>query len=570
MKKGTKFSVRTKIYLIIAGLVVMAGIIYASTPTPFSSGAPLYPGFPSNFFPTGVAMSRDLLLVTTYCDENVVSLDCSGAATVYATLPGFSGGCQEKYMAMAPSQAAAAGFTPRDVFAVEGPFIYKITPGNATLFAPLPGCFSSDHNGITFDHFGTFGFDMIVTCREGNVFRVHGNGAVTQIAGPFGTEIEGPAVVPPGFGLHGGEIWVADEDQGAIHAVKNLNPPGPGPYVVFPSILTHFSAEGVFVIPNPPCTFCTGNGNWAFAQAEQQLNRIIWTYPVSDFNMLGGNVLITSEAGGDLADTSLVTVSGGNYVQTSFGPRPPGSNEGSSFVDCDVPSPSPTPTPTATFTPTATSTPTATATFTPTATATFTPTATATFTPTPTATFTPTPTATATATATPTPTPTPTPPGRNSQITPTSTTCSQFRNGTAQTLFNLNYSVSGGKVKNNVNPGVFFYWVSVTVAGNGSHSITITQTIQPGNTFTCKFNFTSGSSVFDSNCNSVPDTITQDAGTGAVTAQWTGPAGTYIIGIKYDSKSIVGCTAPNPTTVHYDFVTTGVPGSTQTLDLIKQ
>ena len=34
----------------------------------------------------------------------------------------------------------------------------------------------------------------------------------------------------------------------------------------------------------------------------------------------------------------------------------------------------------------------------------------------------------------PTPTPTPTPPGRISQITPTGTTCNQFRNGTAETL----------------------------------------------------------------------------------------------------------------------------------------
>ena len=46
-----------------------------------------------------------------------------------------------------------------------------------------------------------------------------------------------------------------------------------------------------------------------------------------------------------------------------------------------------------------------------------------------------------------------------SQLTPTGTTCSQFVNGTAETQSILNYSVSGGKVKNNVTPGVFFYWV---------------------------------------------------------------------------------------------------------------
>jgi hypothetical protein len=115
---------------------------------------------------------------------------------------------------------------------------------------------------------------------------------------------------------------------------------------------------------------------------------------------------------------------------------------------------------------------------------------------------------------------------------------------------------------------VFFYWVSVT-APAGNNSFTITQTITTGN-FTGKFNFASGSNVFSSSCNSVSDTITQNTTTGAVTVNFNAPAGTYIIGIKYDSKSIVGDPAPSPgTTVHYNFSTTGVPGSTQGLDLIK-
>ena len=144
-----------------------------------------------------------------------------------------------------------------------------------------------------------------------------------------------------------------------------------------------------------------------------------------------------------------------------------------------------------------------------------------------------------------------------SQITPTGTTCSQFRNGTAETLLNLNYSVSGGKIKNNVTPGVFFYWVSVQVLAPGPQSFTITQTITTGN-FAGLFDFASGSNVFDSNCNSRHPTITQNTTTGAVTVSFNAPtAGTYIIGIKYDSKSIVGDPAPSPaTTVHYDFATT--------------
>ena len=66
-------------------------------------------------------------------------------------------------------------------------------------------------------------------------------------------------------------------------------------------------------------------------------------------------------------------------------------------------------------------------------------------------------------------------------------------------------------------------------------------------------------------------TITQNTKTGTVTVSFNAPiAGTYIISIKYDSKSIAGDPAPSPaTTVHYDFATTGVPGSTSGLDLIK-
>jgi hypothetical protein len=156
-----------------------------------------------------------------------------------------------------------------------------------------------------------------------------------------------------------------------------------------------------------------------------------------------------------------------------------------------------------------------------------------------------------------------------SQITPTGTTCAQFRDNTAATLDHLNYSVANGKIKNNVTPGVFFYWVSVT-APAGNNVVTITQTITTGN-FTCKFAFASGSNVFDSNCNALSETITQDPGTGTVTVTFNAPtAGTYIIGIKYDSKSIAGCNAPSPgTTVHYVFNTPVAPGSAQGLDLIK-
>src|SRR6266704_5183158 len=194
MKKRTKITLRTKIYLTIVALLALTGVFYAANPTFFTSVP----------FATGVAASRTNLLVSEYCTDNIDTVACDGTVSLFATIPGF-GSCREKYMTIAPSQSAAAGFTPRDVFVTEGAMVFKIDANThaVTLFATLAGCTSTDHNGITFDHFGTFGFDMIVTCQEGSVFRVDGNGNATQIASVFPPgegEIEGPAVVPPLFG----------------------------------------------------------------------------------------------------------------------------------------------------------------------------------------------------------------------------------------------------------------------------------------------------------------------------------------------------------------------------------
>lgn len=157
-----------------------------------------------------------------------------------------------------------------------------------------------------------------------------------------------------------------------------------------------------------------------------------------------------------------------------------------------------------------------------------------------------------------------------SQITPTGTTCTEFANGTAHTLSSLQYSVKNGVI-NQVNPGVFFYWVKVTVPA-GNNTFTITQTITTGNFNTPFVLANGGSNVFNSNCNSLSETITQNPTTGAVTVQWNAPtAGTYFISLKFNSSSVKGNPAPSGNgNVHYDFNTTGVPGSTSGLDLLLQ
>ena len=160
--------------------------------------------------------------------------------------------------------------------------------------------------------------------------------------------------------------------------------------------------------------------------------------------------------------------------------------------------------------------------------------------------------------------------GHVSQITPTGTTCNDFKNGTAETLLSVDYSVKNGLI-NQVAPGVFFYWLKVTVPA-GNNVFTITETITTGN-FTTKFLLANGgNNVFNNNCNSTSNDITQNANTGTVTVMFNAPvAGDYFISLKYNSNSVKGAAAPAPTTtVHYDFETTGVPGSISGIDLIKQ
>jgi hypothetical protein len=147
-----------------------------------------------------------------------------------------------------------------------------------------------------------------------------------------------------------------------------------------------------------------------------------------------------------------------------------------------------------------------------------------------------------------------------SQITPTGTTCQQFRDHQATTLGFLQYSTKGNPpVINQVNPGVFFYWVKVS----GPGPYTITQSVTP----TLKlFAMASGSFAYDANCNKVNVTLTQ-AADGSVTVPALSGTGPFFIGIKYDATTVTGQQVPGKPTFTYTFQTTNVGGSTQQIKL---
>ena len=342
MKKRTKITLRTKIYLTIVGLLALTGVFYAATPIFFTTFNQ----------PVGLFGTQFEMFGTEFNTQNFNSIDCMGNVTTVAQIPdNVSNLAIEKYIAIAPTQSANAtpAWNPGDKFVTQGNAIYKLSGGSFNLFSFIVGC-SQDHGGITFDKTGNFGFNMIVLCQSGGVWEIDANGNQTLLANiTTSDEIEGPGIPPTTFGPFGGQILIADETSGRIFAVSNTG-------VVTPNALGVFwpAAEGVVVIPDTVCTFGCATGG--FFNAYEGPDQVI-QYPPSDFTGLGGNILITSEGASGTALVKFNAVT--QKYDLTFFDNPHGGGEQAFFVECGIsPTPSPSPTATATATATATVTPT--------------------------------------------------------------------------------------------------------------------------------------------------------------------------------------------------------------------
>ena len=344
---------RTKIYLTIAGLLTLTGVLYASNPTIFVS-----PGHGVDV-PISPAVTQTQFFVSQYQNGQIDTVDCLGNGSFFSTI--VSTGLVEKYMAIAPAESAAAGFTPGDLFVTRNQQVLKVTPP-LNIFMPfadwsgvLGGCPNSDHSSLTFDKVGTFGNKMIIACENGRLFTVDGAATVTHLADTTTlahgiTFIEGPAVLPSSFGPLHGQIMVADDQHHQLYTIDNLGNVNYTPFG-FPDG-TFLGAEQVLVIPEFPCTYC---GDRAFFTASA-LNDHIVSYPRSDFDGLGNDILVTTELNPAFGTFRVHFDVPSNSYQFSVFDGTAIANEGSSFVDGSCP-PTPTPTPSPTPTPTPTPSP---------------------------------------------------------------------------------------------------------------------------------------------------------------------------------------------------------------------
>ena len=195
-------------------------------------------------------------------------------------------------------------FMPRDIFITQGADIFRFSGGilNPTPFATT-GCTEADSTGITFDHSATgiFGNNMIVTCKDGTVWEIDGHGNIVTGAAiaNLHTEIEGPGVATAGFGFYAGQILLADESGlGWVHAV------GPPPtYTVSLFVFNVPGAESIQVVPDTPCTFCSGHAFFQALPFGTSLGNPFTIYAYLPTNFTGspagpGDILVPSEDGG--------------------------------------------------------------------------------------------------------------------------------------------------------------------------------------------------------------------------------------------------------------------------------
>jgi len=154
-------------------------------------------------------------------------------------------------------------------------------------------------------------------------------------------------------------------------------------------------------------------------------------------------------------------------------------------------------------------------------------------------------------------------PPSTSLIAPTQVTCQDVLNGTAATLGQINYSVSGGKIAQGINPGVFFYYAKITVAAG---TVTVTET---QNDAAALFQVQQGQArLYKGDCSSFKAGTLTAGSTGATFS--IAAAGNYIISIKYSTKSIVGTTAPTSDPVTYTFTATPPGASSSASVLLKK
>ena len=146
-----------------------------------------------------------------------------------------------------------------------------------------------------------------------------------------------------------------------------------------------------------------------------------------------------------------------------------------------------------------------------------------------------------------------------SHLFPTGTDCSDYLDPTivdTLVLEEVCLTTSGGTITNGT-PGVFFFYGDFP-AVKGENTITVDQIVPDGMQAFSVLN-TNNLWIFDSNCNSQRISVVQNGEDWIITFR-AKQAGTFVVSVKYDVKSLIGTSAPDGP-VNYLFGIDGVGAS---------
>ncbi len=286
-------------HVILASFVsaVFVAVTYmpAGAASPFAS----IPGGPIGIACIGDGPGGDIdkLAVTSYSPGNMHTVDELGTVTTLS-VPGFPSDWSgiESYLALSHG---LGGWPSGQLYASFGDTIYAfaLDLSSAAPFVTIPGA-PSTHTGVTFDRTGVWGFDMIVSFTNGEVYRVDTAGSATFIA-TTATWQESPRVIPDDstkWGAFAGCISTSSETASKVFTIcpgGTVSDLATGIPSAESSDVRPVSGETAF--ESTPYVYFTSRNSTGE----------IWGYPAADFPAgSAGDMFVSREFAGGITQIS--------------------------------------------------------------------------------------------------------------------------------------------------------------------------------------------------------------------------------------------------------------------------
>ena len=231
-----------------------------------------------------------------------------GVTTFGAPIPG---GRDELYVS---SSLGLGGFPSRDIYVSAGSVnhgLYHFTnDGSSQGTFSVTGATSLNSEyvkGIAFDPYGNYGYDMLVTTFNGNIYTVDTLG-VAKLLASTGQVIEGIDFAPGGFGPVGGQVVVASETASTLFAIS------PGGVVTNLGV-SITSAEEIGFVPANLGLGGSVEGFYAAGYPSYGIGKA----DASQFAGMLGDAIVTGELGTNADPVSDVHWNGTNFVVSKVG-----------------------------------------------------------------------------------------------------------------------------------------------------------------------------------------------------------------------------------------------------------